>query len=63
MEVHEKRKEAESELRKARKKFINAKAMSYLRLQKLRSETQARREKEDELISTSKDLFRMANEL
>ena len=63
LEVDKKRKGAESELRKARKKFINAKAVSYLQLQKLRSETQARMEKEDELISTSKDLCRMANEL
>ena len=63
LEVDEKRKKAESELRKARKKFINAKAASYLRLQKLRSETQARREKEDELISTSKDLYMTAKEL
>jgi hypothetical protein len=63
LEVDKKRKEAESELQKARKKFINPKAAAYLRLQKLRTETQARREKEDKLISTSKDLCRTVKEL
>jgi hypothetical protein len=63
LEVDKKSKEAESELHKARKKFINAKAVAYLQLQKLRTETQARRETEDELISTSKDLCRTAKEL
>jgi hypothetical protein len=63
MELEQEMKDASAKEREATKKLHKSKALCYERLQKLRKETQARRDTEDELVNVAKALSHTEEEL